>query len=211
MPIKQAGFTLIECLIALPLLAIVAVVAAMGLQHLLHIKSGLEKRQEQWSHLNMTFARMQSDLQQAMPRAVRDVSGGLEQPFIISKNGFVLTRYTHNQSAAAISSMQRVAYVLQDQRLSRLTWLHLDRTHNTPQINETLLSHVQQFQVQIIDQHGQLQSSWQPQNNSDMQSAEYLFPVLPRGLQLSISTPLGKFKRIFTMAASYNQRSGGSV
>lgn len=206
---KEAGFTLIECLIALALLTTLALISFTALHRMLAIKQGLQHRAQPWSAMQVAFARMHNDLSEAMPRPVRDINAASVPAFVLGPQGFILTRYTHQEKNSQKSAMERVRYSLVHGNLTRTVWAHLDRTANTPSYTETLMHGVQHAQYTIVDDHGQLQSDWQPTQKDSMQ-LKTQFPSMPYGLKVIIETKQGHFERLFALASSLQAVQGAS-
>ena len=65
------GFTLVEVLVALAILAIVAALAYRGTSALVDGEARLAAEATRWRTLDAVFTRIESDLRQAQPRSVR--------------------------------------------------------------------------------------------------------------------------------------------
>jgi len=72
------GFTLVEVLVALAILAITAALAYRGTAALVDGEVRLTAEAARWRTLDAVFARLEADLRQAQPRAVR--AGAAREP-----------------------------------------------------------------------------------------------------------------------------------
>src|SRR5699024_10586889 len=69
---SSGGFTLIELLIALSIFALISVVAFTGLQASINSREQTNMRADRLAEIQKAFNFMRQDLEQAVPRAVRD-------------------------------------------------------------------------------------------------------------------------------------------
>lgn len=90
---EQAGFTLIEVLVALAVFAIASVIAYRGLDAVANTKSALDREIRFWRDLGLVFDRMEMDVGQSVPRPLQAASTTLTAPFrggSAVDNGFFL-------------------------------------------------------------------------------------------------------------------------
>ena len=101
---RQTGFTLVELLVAISILAIVAVLGWRGLDSIVRARTALTEQMETTRGMQLAFAQMQSDCERI---ADREVVGA--RPFLqVGTDRFTLVRqvFTENQPAR----LQVVAY-----------------------------------------------------------------------------------------------------
>ena len=72
---RQAGFTLVEILVALAVFAIASVIAYRGLDAVAGNKSALDQEISFWRELGLVFDRMEADFLQSVPHPLRTASG----------------------------------------------------------------------------------------------------------------------------------------
>lgn len=107
------GFTLIELLVAITVLAIVAVLGWRGLDGIVRSREQLTQNMEQTRGTQLTFAQMQSDLEQiADKQLLRE-----RQNMLAESNRLVFVRTVMVENAA--SQLQVVSYTIRDGLLSR--------------------------------------------------------------------------------------------
>jgi len=107
------GFTLIELLVAITVLAIVAVLGWRGLDGIVRSREQLTQNMEQTRGTQLTFAQMQSDLEQFADKTLLR-----ERQNILAENSrlvFVRTVLVEN----APSQLQVVSYTIRDGVLAR--------------------------------------------------------------------------------------------
>jgi general secretion pathway protein J len=101
---SRRGFTLVELLVAISILAIVAVLGWRGLDGIVRSRMALTEQMETTRGMQLAFAQMQSDCEHIALRDVLD-----QRPYLLAGNGrFTVVRevFTENQP----SRLQVVAY-----------------------------------------------------------------------------------------------------
>ncbi len=168
---NSRGFTLIEILIALVIFAIMGVLAAMSLQSMIRTHSMLKKSDASLTQLQIAITLMRRDIIQVIDRPIIDSDGTSEAAFVgTGGNQIVFTR-TGLQNPLNISmqsNMQRVGYVLEGDKLIRLTWDVLDQPPRAEPEKQVLLNHVQSLQWQFLTDKNQLVSTWPPAQGSNL-------------------------------------------
>ena len=162
--ISQAGFTLIEMLVALAIFALISVAGVMLLRSGSDTQIAVKKRLEEMALSQRLSYSLDGDLAQAVVRPVRDQSGQLLPAFTQGDAsvpdalfGFVRAGWS-NFDAAPRAGLQRVAYVLEDGALKRVSWPMLDGS--APADAAVLLDNVESAQAEYRDDDGQWRSDW---------------------------------------------------
>ena len=116
-----AGFTLVEVLIAMAIIALISVVAYTGLSSALSGAESLRGASERTYDINQTWALLSRDLRQVVNRPIVDEFGQVVPALLggeMAREPLALTRAGwHNSSAAPRSTLQRVRWWLEDERL----------------------------------------------------------------------------------------------
>ena len=158
----DAGFTLLELLIALAIFAIIGIAAFSGLDTSLALRTQVEQNSQRLGEIQFAFQLLERDLEQAVARPIRDAYGS-QQPALQANNGsdvlFTLTRTGwDNPLNATRSQLQRVEYQLRERTLWRVFWPGLD---GTGEANESaLLSGIDAFRVRWLNPARQWQNNW---------------------------------------------------
>ena len=160
----EAGFTLIELLVALAIFALISVAGVMLLRSGTDTQIAVKKRLEEMALSHRLANSLEGDLAQAIARPVRDQSGQAVPAFTQGDAtvsgalfGFVRAGWS-NYDAAPRAGLQRVAYVLEDGALKRLSWPMLDGA--APADAGTLLENVASANVDYRDDKGQWRGDW---------------------------------------------------
>lgn len=161
---SQAGFTLIEMLVALAIFALISVAGVILLRSGSDTQIAVKKRLEEMALSHRLSNSLEGDLAQAILRPVRDQSGQPLPAFTQGDAnvpgalfGFVRAGWS-NFDAAPRAGLQRVAYVLENGALRRLSWPMLDGS--APADAATLLDNVESVQAEYRDDKGQWRSDW---------------------------------------------------
>ena len=151
---RQAGFTLVEVLIAL---AITAFVAAVAYTSLSTVITGVESAQAtaaRVTEVNRAFAMLSRDLRQFVDRPVRDEFGDVEPALIGGQAARFLLSFTragwHNPTGFTRSNLQRVNYRLEDNGLWRDSYPVLDRAGDTQPRPVELLTGVDYVELAFL-------------------------------------------------------------
>lgn len=156
----QRGFTLLELLVALAIFSLLAMMSYGGLRSVLEQRAGTEQEAERLGRLQKIYLLMQRDVEQAVPRPVRDEYGA-ELPPLLGSESLQLTRGGwRNPLGHARSTLQRVAYVYEDETLVRYAWQVLDRAQDSLPVRQVLSDEITAMTVRYLDAANEWQSSW---------------------------------------------------
>ncbi len=209
---RSSGFTLIEVLIAM---AITAFVAILSYQTLSTALLGIERSREQADRLyeiNRSMTILSRDLRQLTNRPVLDEFGQLASALTGGPLARDTLRFTragwHNTTGAPRSTLQRVAYKLEDEQLIRLTYPVLDRTTAIEPTETVLLDGVEVFEVRFLPDLNSLEVDrnlgldrrfWQENWISEVGfTSQLIEPPLAIEVRLSL-TDWGDLERLYVM------------
>ncbi len=196
---RAAGFTLLELLIALAIFAVLSTLAYGSLRSALLNRELSQERTEQLARLQMAFLFIGRDLEQVVERPIRDTYGDT-QPALFTPQQYYRLEFTragwNNPAQRRRSTLQRVAYSLQDGRLIRHSWWMLDRTDEKPTYSQTLLDGVEEFELRFLDHKLKWNREW-PLLNSDTEKPR---PALPLAVEVTVELPeWGRIRRLFQL------------
>ena len=151
---EPRGFTLIEVLIAMAITAFVSVLSYQALSTALTGIESVRAESERLHEINRAFNVLSRDIRQMTNRPVRDEFGQLASAVLggpLARDPLRLTRAGwHNSTGAPRSTLQRVAYRLEDDRLLRLSYPVLDRTTAIEHTETVLVDRVEGFEVRFL-------------------------------------------------------------
>lgn len=164
---RQHGFTLIEILVAVAIVAVIGVIALGGLSQVIQQQTIARERADRWREIQFAVRMVMQDLAQIHPRPARDELGEGWQPSVlanpnaqfaleVSRGGWA------NPTGFPRGSVLRVAYDWEDGTLVRYHWPVMDRAPGTPPIRTDLLENVANVEIEFMDQGGEWHFDWPP-------------------------------------------------
>lgn len=132
---KPNGFTLVEMLIALSIFALLSIAGVSLLSFSIDSRQRTAERLDSIASVARTRSLLSADLAQAVPRTWRDTNGLRRPAFAGGNDGtaieLVRSGWT-NDGGAARSSLQRVSYRLEGDRLVRISSPMVDGAADNP-------------------------------------------------------------------------------
>jgi len=195
---RARGFTLIEVLIAITILAIMAALAYRGLTAILATRARVSEEDARLRAMVVFMSRIEHDLGGVVPRPVR----GATQPCLPPLEGNpapqgdsqATVAFTRLTSGDAAAGMRRVGYRLRGEQVEALTWPVLDQAPRTLPVSSVVLSGVSEFSLRYFDQAGNWATQW-PDPRGGAAS-------LPRGIELTLKLTDGQaVRRLFALPA----------
>jgi general secretion pathway protein J len=183
----SGGFTLVEILVALGLLALTAALAWRGTAALVDGETRLAAEASRWRTLDAALARFEADVRQAIPRAVQ--AGPRVEP------GWIAAREAGGSTALAFSRAgpefaaepglagQRIGYRLRSGAVEVVYWPGLDRPQPADEGTRAwpLIDGVTEFRVEHLDARGQWSLAWPPAGDMALPRALHVHLTLASG------------------------------
>lgn len=159
---RDGGFTLIELLVALFVFAILAAASAGILGYSLQSQEALEEASDRYDHLQLTRALLKADLGQLVRRPTRNAFGDAVDGVFIGQDdledepilALVRAGWSNPGGLERRSALQYVQYAIEDGNLVRRSWLRPDRTADTPERRQILLTDVRTVAVSFLGEEG---------------------------------------------------------
>jgi general secretion pathway protein J len=196
------GFTLVELLAAIAIFAVMALMAYGGLSAVLNARAAVETSLARTAEIQKAVYRLQSDLEQARPRPIRDEYGDRQPAFVTRDEGREGRRVEftrggwRNPRLQRRSALERVSYGLKDGRLVRYSWLTLDRAREDALIEVPLLDGVESLEWRFLDAQRSWRDSWPPQAATGNTTPE----LLPLAVELNLETrDWGQIRYLFRL------------
>ena len=158
---SSSGFTLVEVLVAMAITAFVAVAGYTSLTAVISGVDSLREESRRLNDINRTFRVLGKDLHQLVNRSVYDEFGSRRSAFEggeLAPQTLSFTRAGwHNTVGLPRSTLQRVAYYLDEDQFVRATWPVLDTTGAIEPNELVLLSGVESIDVRFLTGLDQLE------------------------------------------------------
>jgi len=197
---RQAGFTLLELLIALAVFSILSLMAYSGLQIVMDSKTHTEKQADRLIELQRAFTFIGRDIEQVIGRSIRDSFGDSKAALIGSGFGTIPLEFTRagwrNPAKLTRSSMERVMYRYDEENITRLSVSALDQPPQVEPLERHLLSEVKELKFRYLDETLSWHDDWPPAlaGTTDLS-------MLPRAVEVTVDMAgFGEIKRIFRVA-----------
>ena len=193
---KNVGFTLIEVVVALAVFGIVGITAFSGLNAILKWQTDLDIRSDQIKSIQLTLKYLERDINRAIARPIRDQYGDTQPAFSSDGESIMSLTYSGWRNPAGLlrSSLQRVAYEVNEEQFKRHSWNRLDGAISEDAREVVLLKEVKELEIEFLNKANAWVDQWPPLN-SDSTSIG-----LPRAVLISFEAqPIGKITRIITV------------
>jgi general secretion pathway protein J len=175
---RARGFTLVELLVAIFIFAIVSAIAMGGYNELVKQSDIVDKGAARTRAVQSTMQRFNLDFTALEPRPVRQPLGdGLLPALRADEKGGSdeLVEFTHsgwsNPAGVPRSTLQRVAYRLEENKLIRQYWLSLDRTMSSEPESAVMLEGVKDVRLRFMDANRSWHDQWPPLGYSPADAA----------------------------------------
>jgi general secretion pathway protein J len=184
-PVHRQGFTLIEVLLALAIVAVIALLGYRALSALSESETRLTAEAARWRTLDLFFARLEGDLRQAMPRPARlgEAGAGLGRPADALGNGALeFSRAGPEFTLEPGSAGQRLAYRFNNGTIEVLYWAGYDRPREAQPTAYPLVSDVARFRLSYLASSGTWVEAWPLTREAD----------LPRAVKVELTLASGE-------------------
>lgn len=152
---REAGFTLIEVMIALAIFATLATFAYLVFDQSTRTSASITQQMSDLQLMQRTLQTLGNDLSQLQPRPVREPGSPASRAALLADTRNVytleLTRGGYaNPLGVPRATAMRVGYRLEDGELIRVQWPSLDNPLNAEPREQVLLENVERFEVRFL-------------------------------------------------------------
>lgn len=164
---RARGFTLVEVMVAVFIFGILAMLAYGGYNQMARQSDIVDSNAGRSRAIQSAMQRMSEDFAMIEPRPVREPLGESVEPALRSDaRTEMLAELTRsgwsNPAGVSRSTLQRVAYRLENNKLQRAYWNALDRTMTAEPTAATLLDKVRTVSFRFMDQNQSWHQQWPP-------------------------------------------------
>ncbi len=198
---SHQGFTLLEVLIAIAIMALLSLSAYQVLQGLLTSNQIGASHQQKLQALQRTMTRLEQDMTQMVDRTTRTEGQYGEQPLTVGHFLFdsdaqaielVRLGWSNPLSRLPRSGLQRVIYRLKEGQLQRGSFLYPDPAIGTEPRYQVLLDGVTDLRLRYFADQG-WHHDWTGLSR------------LPEGIEIVLETrTYGELRRVFTLVQSFD-------
>lgn len=186
---KQFGFTLIELLVSMMIFSLMSVMAYSGLINIFKSNDSLISQEARLKTLKRSMMFIERDMRQLV---LRNRSAGFEEAegaFVYGLDSEGLLEFTRAGNSNPLdlnrSTLQRVRYDLEENKIMRSSWNLVDHLDAEP-VTMTLIDDVEELTLRILSKEGEWQDTWGIENTS-----------LPKAVELNLEHKYwGKIRRI---------------
>ncbi len=203
---RSRGFTLLELLVALFITAILFAMGYGALTQALTSRKEVEEQSARLSAVQQALRVMEQDLELMQPRPARDPLGnGYEACLVVSQNATsgtatddtstvaqatALITFTRggwaNPAGLPRSELQRVSYLLRDNKLIRQHLPVMDTTAATAVVERELLDQVQAVSFEYMDESFAWSATW-PTPGMQMSTPQEQWRARPIAVKIVLS------------------------
>ncbi len=179
------GFTLLEILIAVSIMATMAVLGYRALEAMTQSEARLAAEATRWRTLDLFFARLEGDLREAIPRNAR-LGDSREPAWLGTVDGDGNAALTFSRAGPEFnlepgSAGQRLGYRFRDGVIEVLYWPSYDRARASAPTVYPLISDVSHFRLTYLGKDGVWLANWPVAGNADLPRAARVELVLANG------------------------------
>ena len=166
---KQRGFTLLEVMVALGILAFVIIATHQILETTTRAKDASDEKITELNGLQTTFRLMDQDFSQMTKRAVRNESGDVQEQYLLAGRyvlesqydgiAFVRDGWINPINLLPRSELQAVGYRVIDDNLERVYRVYVDQLDNMEPRVQRVLENVEELKFEFLDD----KNEWQEQ------------------------------------------------
>ncbi|MDN3476979.1 type II secretion system minor pseudopilin GspJ [Pseudoalteromonas sp. APC 3355] len=168
---KQRGFTLLEVMVALGILAFVIIATHQILETTTRAKDASDEKLAELNGLQTTFRLMDQDFSQMTKRAVRNESGDVQEQYLLAGRyvlesqydgiAFVRDGWINPINLLPRSELQAVGYRVIDDNLERVYRVYVDQLDNMEPRVQRVLENVEELKFEFLDDKNEWQEQWE--------------------------------------------------
>ena len=168
---KQRGFTLIEVLVAMAILAVVIMATHQILDSTTKAKEASDEKIAELNGLQTAFRLMDQDFSQMTQRTVRNEAGDAQEQYLLAGRyilesqydgiAFVRDGWVNPISLLPRSELQAVGYRVLNDNLERVYRVYVDQLDNMEPRVQVVLKGIEELKFEFLDANNEWQEQWQ--------------------------------------------------
>ena len=168
---KQRGFTLLEVMVALGILAFVVLATHQILDSTTKAKDASDEKIAELNGLQTAFRLMDQDFSQMTKREVRNEAGDIQEQYLLAGRytldsqydgiGFVRDGWVNPINLLPRSELQAVGYRVVDDNLERIYRVYVDQLGNLEPRVQVILNDIEDLKFEFLDDQNEWQEQWQ--------------------------------------------------
>lgn len=164
---SQRGFTLLEIIVAVALLALVGVMTYRGVREARVMSDQASAHMDRLREVQRAVHLMVTDLRTLAPRPARELIGDGYRPALMrDPNAVALFELTRagwpNGAGTPRGTLQRVSYRVEDRTLIRDHWTVADPTLANEPVRRELLRGVERVEIRYLGMGREWDTQWPP-------------------------------------------------
>ncbi|MCK5663617.1 MAG: type II secretion system minor pseudopilin GspJ [Thiotrichaceae bacterium] len=189
---KNSGFTLLELMVAMVIFSFMSIMAYSALANIFKSNEVITEQEVKLKSLQRSMMFIERDLRQLVLRSRSSGYGELPSPALdsgLDSEGVVEFTRAGNSNPTELlrSSLQRIRYVVEDSKLSRLSWNLVDHIDAEP-VKMLLLEDIDSLDFKFLDNKNNWQENWAS------------LTEIPRAIELTLEHKnWGKIVRLFSI------------
>lgn len=195
---KSSGYTLLEIMIALAVFAILSTITASAMYQAFDTRARVNVQANRLNEVQLALILIARDTEQILERAVRGDEMRMFPPFVGQKNYIEFTRggLVNPNEMELRSTLQRVAYKCDGDKLVRRSWDALDTTNRNRYLDKTILEHLDGCKFSYLASNRQILPEWREYAVQQNQKKE----TLPIAIQVTLTIPsMGNTSLLFAL------------
>jgi general secretion pathway protein J len=182
---SRRGFTLLELLVALTILALLSVLGYRAIVALTDGETRLTEETRRWRALDTLFSRLEADLREAIPRDVRSAAGG-DAAWLGATDAdgnalLVFSRAGPEFAPDVGSAGQRLGYRLNRGAIEVLYWPWLDNASAAVPAAYALEDGIAGLRIEYLDRSGAWRDRWPVAGEPSLPRAVHVVLTLAGG------------------------------